>query len=379
MRLDLRGALSEPKAKRPLGELQSAIDLERFWQASLRVLDGVLPHHSCSLMLRILDYKPLDSRHHVRSELAGKCQPVASLSISSPFLASHPRIKLYTYDEVLKEDPRASKRRLEREKYFWGWKHFIHLAFWDGNRPDAVLSIRRSAEQGDFTPEEKESLANLYPMINAGLCRLRALEQERGQSAGMKRFISGLPLPVMFLDDDFKLNFATQEAYDLCALWNYGPRKARTKNSRRTFCVPADIIATCARFATMRDKAAAQDGASAPECKRVKHSSIPRLTAKVDLSQPARGSWARPGFWITFFHEQNRDGADSEPKAEAASLLLLLTPCERRVALLVAEGRPNQDVARRLGKSYRTVELQLTMIYRKLGISCRTELSHLLS
>jgi DNA-binding CsgD family transcriptional regulator len=55
-----------------------------------------------------------------------------------------------------------------------------------------------------------------------------------------------------------------------------------------------------------------------------------------------------------------------------------LTPSERRVALLVAEGLRNHDVARQLGKSPRTVDFQLNAIYRKLGVTSRTELARLL-
>jgi DNA-binding CsgD family transcriptional regulator len=52
-----------------------------------------------------------------------------------------------------------------------------------------------------------------------------------------------------------------------------------------------------------------------------------------------------------------------------------LTPTERRVAELVAEGRSNKEVAGELFVSVRTVEANLTRIYAKLGIRSRTELA----
>ena len=52
-----------------------------------------------------------------------------------------------------------------------------------------------------------------------------------------------------------------------------------------------------------------------------------------------------------------------------------LTPTERRVAELVAEGRTNKDVAAALFVTVRTVESNLTRIYSKLGIHSRTELA----
>jgi DNA-binding CsgD family transcriptional regulator len=52
-----------------------------------------------------------------------------------------------------------------------------------------------------------------------------------------------------------------------------------------------------------------------------------------------------------------------------------LTPAERRVAALVAEGRTNQEVAAALFLGERTVASHLTHIYAKLGVRSRTELA----
>jgi DNA-binding CsgD family transcriptional regulator len=51
-----------------------------------------------------------------------------------------------------------------------------------------------------------------------------------------------------------------------------------------------------------------------------------------------------------------------------------LSPAERRVAALVAEGRTNREVAAALFLSERTVESHLTRVYSKLHVRSRTEL-----
>lgn len=56
-----------------------------------------------------------------------------------------------------------------------------------------------------------------------------------------------------------------------------------------------------------------------------------------------------------------------------------LTAAERRVAILVAEGRTNREVAAALFLAERTVAGHLTSVYAKLGVRSRTELSRRLS
>ena len=56
-----------------------------------------------------------------------------------------------------------------------------------------------------------------------------------------------------------------------------------------------------------------------------------------------------------------------------------LTPSERRIAALVAEGRSNREVAAALFLTEHTVETALTRIYRKLGVRSRSALAHRLS
>jgi DNA-binding NarL/FixJ family response regulator len=56
-----------------------------------------------------------------------------------------------------------------------------------------------------------------------------------------------------------------------------------------------------------------------------------------------------------------------------------LTPTEERVARLAADGAKNQEIADALFLSTRTVEWNLSNIYRKLGVRSRTELARWLS
>ena len=53
-----------------------------------------------------------------------------------------------------------------------------------------------------------------------------------------------------------------------------------------------------------------------------------------------------------------------------------LTPTERDVVRLVADGLANNEIAARLFISRRTVQTHLTHVYAKLGIASRVQLAH---
>lgn len=365
----------KPEAEVPLLDLRTAVELEDFWAATRRLLSTVIPHHSCSLMLGIVDYQPLEGRHHVADKAGSASRPVNSLSIAKPFLAAHPRRKLYTYGDILKEDPNARHRRREREKLFSGWDQFVHLAFWDGDQPDAVLSVRRTAEQGDFSAEEREFLALLHPTLDAGLRRLRRTHRERERGTRIECFLRGLPVPVVFVEHGGRIRLATREGREFCSAWVAGERTARAVRLGRSPSLPPDIAAACAQLAADPDGSPARGRAGI----RVRHPSIRGFYAQVDQAQAVAGPWGRPGYWVTFSRNSGEDGGEPAAGPHAWALMRRLSPSERHVARLVARGQSNREVATELGKSLRTVEFQLNAIYRKLDVRGRTQLARILA
>lgn len=64
----------------------------------------------------------------------------------------------------------------------------------------------------------------------------------------------------------------------------------------------------------------------------------------------------------------------ARPRSPVRSGVEALSPSERRVAVLAAEGMTNKDIAQALFVTAKTVEVHLSATYRKLGISARGEL-----
>jgi DNA-binding CsgD family transcriptional regulator len=74
---------------------------------------------------------------------------------------------------------------------------------------------------------------------------------------------------------------------------------------------------------------------------------------------------------------RRRAGLDDLPSAELLADLSLLTPRELEVTRIAATGRRTRDIAAELRLSPRTVDVHLTLVYRKLGVVSRTELARL--
>ncbi|WP_309089106.1 response regulator transcription factor [Phenylobacterium sp.] len=64
-------------------------------------------------------------------------------------------------------------------------------------------------------------------------------------------------------------------------------------------------------------------------------------------------------------------------RAQSAGRLSVLTPRERQLVELVAEGLPNKLIARELGLTEGTVKIHLHNVYQKLGVNNRTTLAAL--
>ena len=71
--------------------------------------------------------------------------------------------------------------------------------------------------------------------------------------------------------------------------------------------------------------------------------------------------------------------ADDAPGGKASVALAGLTPAERRVAELAATGMSYKEIARRLNRSFSTIDHQLRSVRRKLGVRSGGRLVHILA
>jgi DNA-binding CsgD family transcriptional regulator len=99
-----------------------------------------------------------------------------------------------------------------------------------------------------------------------------------------------------------------------------------------------------------------------------------KRTAAADSLARARGAFV--GMGAELWARRAEEELDRVAPGRASGAL---TPTERRVAVLVADGRRNKEIAQELFMSVATVEAHLTRMFRKLGIGSRNELTRLVA
>lgn len=172
---------------------------------------------------------------------------------------------------------------------------------------------------------------------------------------------------LMCLDGDGTPLFTTERARVLCDRWNRNLDESGGCGPIQSLRLPATIDALMGFAGQGNDSPErSRDDATMPARWSMVHPLVDALTVTVHagVQSPAE----RAGRYLLCFEE----------RASSSDRLKCLSPRERRVALLAAEGLRNEQIAERLCRSRRTVEFQLNSVYRKLDVSSRTQLLRVL-
>ncbi len=347
--------------------LMKALDMGGLWQACAELVTRQLPCHSCSLMFDIDDYEPQQARHFL-AEATDAALPVTSLAVSAPYLAANPRVRWYTFSQIMSQDALAAAR-LQAQNPGPGWREFIHLAFWNEQRLEAVLSIRIRANRPQLTKQELAFLTELYPTLEAGLQRVRSLHAERIRHQAFEAMLYRLPLATALIDARLTPLYLSAEAKKLCLRWSRG-----LSHGKRL----PEAIERGIHHSMVADPQLWSSADGRHERRLRLHDPERGLHMQVEISPPLELATRRPHYLLTFAEDAGGDALDG---GSPGNLLLLqrLSPSERRVATLVARGLRNDDVAHQLCRSRKTVESQISSIYRKLDVANRAQLVRLLA
>lgn len=169
--------------------------------------------------------------------------------------------------------------------------------------------------------------------------------------------------PVMLVNTQGAARFGTAEARRLCEQWNEGLPEADEADGK-SFRLPTGLD-TLLRTALYEGWDLSKTGLY------VRHPRIGGLAVTIQVASATAGIRDQAWCLLTFASE---GAVSSASRSGAEQTLQQLSPGERRVAVLVAEGLRNEQVAQRLRRSRRTVEYQLSAIFRKLDLTNRSQL-----
>lgn len=364
---------------------QSPLDLVRFWQSCLSSFKAFRPYASCSLFYDFDGFQPRGAKHHILRTRRSSAQPGTGLVVAAPFLRNHPRQRMYTYSQIVHADPDASQRRLQQEPDP-DWNDFVQMAFWHEGELAAVLGLTWQAEQEAPSEEVFNLLEHLYPLIDGGIAALHALETERLHGEGLRAALSSETDPLMLVGADGSLLFCNEQAHKACAVWN----QALPRDTGLGPVLPDDVgalLSCCDAAAFEHDDhdphaLGAQPRASARRVATVRHPLQPHLGICIEATEHMHALRRQACYTLRFIDASEpggHGGRRSLHDALSVDPLQKLTPRERIVARMVSEGLGNDDIARRLNRSRRTVESQLVSVFRKLEVRSRLQLLRILN
>lgn len=204
--------------------------------------------------------------------------------------------------------------------------------------------------------------------------KLLHAENENSTVLSFRALVGHSCTGLITLDWDLRPTYANRAAIQFCSSWTKQPEANGQKGNKGRVSLPEDIFKECVRLkkelAEQKVEEIRTEPASVVQC-----ASVPSLRASIRLLRMTPTGLRRPFFQVRL---ERPIGAASQAAnrrgAAADDIRSFLSPSERELLEVAAEGLSNEEIATRLGKSLATVKSQIQSIYRKLAISNRSEL-----
>lgn len=255
-----------------------------------------------------------------------------------------------------------------------GWRHSVALCFW-GDPPQEfpvfVVSVDRRQGRRDFSKQDVASLERIHPFLDCAVNRIYEREAATIAHEGMAEIVRDATRGFAVLDRNLRLVRANRAARQLCAVWMNDEDTPHAGDVSPAWRLPPALVAECeALHDEWRTVVRAHpDVTGLRRHRRVSHARVSGLTASITMVCPSTTGLAQPTFVVEF--DRRVHGVALETPDRPMPLLKKLTAAERAVALVVADGFSNQEIADRLGKSIHAVKFLLHRVYQKSGLPGR--------
>jgi DNA-binding CsgD family transcriptional regulator len=252
-----------------------------------------------------------------------------------------------------------------------GWRHAVALCFWDDPPAAAPIFVttayRREGRKG-FSSRDVATLERVHPFLECAVSRVYEREAAAIVRDGIAMALQDGAAGLVLVDRDGRLVQTNLLGRELCAAW-----RDRAAAEGECALVPPEFLAVCRELHHEWQAALRVDpDAGGLRRQRLLHRSVPGLTAWITLVCPNTADLAEPTFVIELDRPKQPPplGAPDHPMP----MLQKMTVAERAVALALADGLSNQEIAERLHKSVDAVKFLLHRIYKKTTIPSRTAL-----
>jgi DNA-binding CsgD family transcriptional regulator len=303
----------------------------------------------------------------------------AELTPALPLVLANPGIKTLTTRTGLSGPTRELRRTAFYREIMrpQGWRHGVSLCFWGdqpGNLPILVAVAYRREGQRDFSERDVRTLQHTHPFIDGAVNRIYEREAEKTLHEGIQMAARSGALGCAILDRNLLPVVVNGAAGQLCAAWLNDGAATDEDLSPSAWRLPPALAAECQALHEEWHKflRAEPRAMALRHHRRVVHSRVPELTALITIIRPAATGFAEPMFVVEL--DRRVHGVPLNTPDLPVSLLRQMTAAERAVAIVLADGFSNQDIADRLGKSVQAVKFLLHKIYEKSGIRNRAAL-----
>jgi DNA-binding CsgD family transcriptional regulator len=258
-----------------------------------------------------------------------------------------------------------------------GWRHGVTLCFW-GDKPAQLpilvtVAYRREGRR-DFSAHDVQTLERLHPFIDCAVNRVCEREAAETLHHGMVMTAGKGPEGYAILDANLGALQTDRLARQLCAAWVDDGVETDTANSSLAWRLPPALEAQCRELhdewqALVRTN---PDAFGVRRRRQVAHPAVPGLTALITIVGASTTGLLEPTFVLEFVRRVH--GVPLDAPDRSLPIMQSMTTAERAVALVLADGFSNQEIADRLGKSVNAVKFLLHRIYVKSGVPNRAAL-----
>jgi len=370
------GSLLEVKFQKPLLAMHAATDSQSFMKAVTKLLHAAV---QCDVVYVFLNYYIEHGRSTV---LWGSDGSNFSDDFVRDSIRDNPHWHVFVENPGMKirtlSSNYSSTEEMERCPYFkkyiegMGMRHSVVMLFWNDSLDAAYfsLALHRTAQHSDFTPDELKLLKSLHPHIDSAYRRINQLQSAACARKGLEDFIGLLPLPTILVDWELNPLFHNPAARKAALRWEgANPHKKMLPDD---FSIPKNLFPHLEEMRNEWTQAMRVEPVSSTFRERtLTHPEALGMKAILSMTPLHSPHFGKPSFVIRF--EEVQGNAHGR-----LPTLTRLSASERELALLVAEGKSNQEIAEIVGRSLNTIKSELHKIFKKLQIPSRARLITLL-